>query len=100
MLFDLRLADIYGMHNSAVRTHDTAAGSLLVEFRDRIASEMERKPAVTLRDLAVNGKDLMNAGIKPGREMGRILNSLLDMVIEDPMMNSRERLLAAAAELG
>ena len=57
-----------------------------------------REP-VDLRDLAVDGDDLRQAGITPGPELGKILSSLLDLVLEDPSMNARERLLAEAQRL-
>lgn len=49
---------------------------------------------VSLKDLAVTGKDLIEAGMKPGKEMGEKLHELLELVIEDPEMNTKERLLS------
>ena len=57
-----------------------------------------REP-VDLRDLAVDGDDLRQAGITPGPELGKILSALLDLVLEDPRMNARERLLDEAQRL-
>ena len=54
---------------------------------------------VDLRDLAVDGDDLRQAGITPGPGLGKILSSLLDLVIEDPRTNTRERLLTEARRL-
>lgn len=48
---------------------------------------------VTLKDLAVTGKDLIAAGMEPGREIGQTLNQLLDLVIENPDLNTKEELL-------
>ena len=39
---------------------------------------------VSLKEMAVTGKDLIGAGIKPGPQMGEILNTLLEEVLEDP----------------
>ena len=50
----------------------------------------------SLKDLAVNGKDLITIGYKPGKEIGEILNRLLEMVIEDPELNQKEILLKKA----
>lgn len=56
--------------------------------------------ALTTRDLAVNGHDLMKElGIKPGPKLGEILRALLDDVVEDPAKNQRELLLERAREL-
>jgi tRNA nucleotidyltransferase (CCA-adding enzyme) len=54
---------------------------------------------VDLRDLAVDGDDLRQAGITPGPELGKILSRLLELVIEDPRMNAREKLLDEARRL-
>ena len=98
-LFDLRLADMYGMHNKPVNYKFSAAVDLLVEFKDRIVAELEKNNALSLKDLAVNGKDLIEAGIPAGKKLGLILNHLLDCVIEDPGMNTKEKLLEVAASL-
>jgi tRNA nucleotidyltransferase (CCA-adding enzyme) len=50
-------------------------------------------------DLAVSGADLAEAGIAPGPAVGRILELLLGLVLEDPALNRRELLLARAKEL-
>jgi len=48
---------------------------------------------MTLKDLAINGKDLMQMGMKPGPEIGQILAKLLDLVIESPELNTRDELI-------
>ena len=98
-LFDLRLADMYGMHNKPVNYKFSAAVDLLVEFKDRIVAELEKNNALSLKDLAVNGKDLIEAGIPAGKKLGLILNHLLDCVIEEPGMKTREKLLEVASSL-
>jgi tRNA nucleotidyltransferase (CCA-adding enzyme) len=54
---------------------------------------------VDLRDLAIDGDDLREAGIAPGPGMGRILSALLDLVLDDPRLNTRDRLLDEARRL-
>ncbi|MBO4288606.1 MAG: CCA tRNA nucleotidyltransferase [Lachnospiraceae bacterium] len=54
---------------------------------------------VTLKQLAVTGGDLIKAGIRPGPGMGQILQQLLDRVLEDPSLNTKEQLLPAAVLL-
>lgn len=54
---------------------------------------------VDLRDLAIDGDDLRQAGIAPGPALGKILTALLDMVLADPRENTRERLLDEARRL-
>ena len=54
----------------------------------------EDRECVSLRTLAVNGKDLIAEGIKPGKELGDILQRLLEVVLDDPSKNEKEYLLS------
>lgn len=60
---------------------------------------LEEKQCISLKDLAVTGKDLLGLGMKPGRELGVLLEGLLSLVLEDPSLNTREGLLARAREM-
>lgn len=93
--------ELFSYYN-AVRRADTMAQSdyqreeklANLEAVERIYEEIQRKKeCVSLKDLAVTGKDLIAAGIAPGPEIGRILEMLLAQVIEEPEMNQKERLL-------
>lgn len=57
----------------------------------------ERQPYL-ISHLAVNGKDLIRLGYKPGREIGDTLKKLIDEVIINPDLNNREYLLREARE--
>ena len=46
-----------------------------------------------MKDLAVNGKDLIEIGYKPGKEIGNTLNCLLQLVIEGVCPNEKDELL-------
>ena len=98
-LFDLRLADIYGMRNTPVRLHDSQTAKLLLEFKERIEKEQQKKSVLSLKSLAVNGKDLMEAGIPGGKELGMILNELFETVLEDPAQNKKDTLMAIAKKI-
>ena len=54
---------------------------------------LEKKECVSLKDLAVSGSDLIADGMQPGKEIGIVLNKLLEMVIENPDLNTKETLL-------
>jgi putative nucleotidyltransferase with HDIG domain len=95
-LYDIRLADMYGMWNEAVDIRYSESIKLLIELKDRIKNQLEKQNALTLKDLAVNGRDLMEAGFPSGKELGIILNHLMDCVLEDPQLNSKEALLTIA----
>jgi len=53
---------------------------------------------LTLKDLAVHGEDLITAGVRPGPDVGGMLQRLLGDVLEDPRRNSRDHLLARVRE--
>jgi tRNA nucleotidyltransferase (CCA-adding enzyme) len=55
--------------------------------------------ALKIADLDINGGDLQGIGILAGPKMGQVLNHLLELVIEDPGMNSKELLLDAAKDI-
>ena len=54
---------------------------------------MEAGECLQIRDLAVDGNDLIKAGIQPGREIGAALQMLLDYILENPQDNKKEILL-------
>lgn len=54
---------------------------------------LKRKDCISLKDLQVTGKDLIAAGMKPGREIGEVLNRMLEDVLEEPEHNNQEYLL-------
>ena len=63
-----------------------------------IMDQIEAENAcLTLKDLAVNGHDLMALGLK-GREIGNALNRLLSLVLEDAVPNEKAALMAALQE--
>ncbi|MDO4292844.1 MAG: CCA tRNA nucleotidyltransferase [Eubacteriales bacterium] len=51
---------------------------------------------VSLKDLAVNGRDLIAAGMQPGPQLGEVLQELLELVLEEPERNTREYLMEQA----
>ena len=65
------------------------------ELYDQVVKDAQ---CVNLRTLAVKGKDLIDMGMKPGKEMGEVLQRLLDHVLEHPEDNEKEILLEKARE--
>ncbi|MCQ2590741.1 MAG: HD domain-containing protein [Treponema sp.] len=95
-LFDLRNADMYGMWNEPIEIRYNSAIELLLEFRERIENELKKENALSLKDLKLNGKDLLDLGFEPGKQLGIILEDLLNCVVEDPELNVKEKLLQIA----
>lgn len=56
-------------------------------------SIIEKKQCLSLKSLAVTGSDLIQAGMKPGKELGEMLQLLLHQVLEHPEWNQKETLL-------
>ena len=54
---------------------------------------LEAGDCFRIKDLAINGGDLMAIGINPGKEMGDRLKRCLEAVIENPKLNTKEKLL-------
>ena len=92
-LFYLRIADM-----NATLGHAPDITGLLA-FADRINEELEKDNALTLKDLRIDGRRLIEIGIKPGPGMGKLLDTLLDEVIENPSLNNEEYLEARALSL-
>lgn len=59
---------------------------------------VDKDEAFALADLAIDGNDIIDLGIEPGCEVGRLLNLLLDAVIDGDVANEREALLELAEQ--
>ena len=56
----------------------------------------EKGDCISLKQLAVTGRDMIALGIKPGRQIGEILALLLEQVMKEPGKNERTYLLEQA----
>ncbi len=94
-LFALRKADNIGSGARSPRMYH------LESLWERVQEEIRAASAFSLRDLTVDGNDVMKElGIPPSPRVGQILNELFERVTEDPNLNTREDLLRLARELG
>ena len=93
-LIDHKHADLLGKRGSGGEPPPQAEIDALACFREVV--EQERFSPHRLRDLAIDGNDLIEAGFRPGPQLGRILEGLLDAVVDEPALNTREELLAYA----
>ena len=91
-----------------VRMADTLAQSAyqreeklqnLQDIRSCYEEIMENKQCVSLKELAVTGSDLIADGMAPGKEIGHVLNLLLEQVLEKPELNDKETLLRLRKEM-
>lgn len=56
---------------------------------------LKQQACFSLKDLAVNREDLIAADMKPGKEIGAVLNQMLDLVLNDECANDKDALLKA-----
>ncbi len=92
LLFDIKRADI-----AAQSDYQKQEKLERVDRWQQLYEEIQaRKECVSLKALAVSGSDLIASGWKPGREMGAVLQSLLELVMDKPECNVKEYLLAEA----
>ena len=92
----------------ALRRADLRARGRLVEeglanqqqLEARFDAELRRASALKVKDLAIGGDEVMAAlQLSPGPHVGRILTALLDRVLDDPELNTRDTLLRLASEI-
>lgn len=88
-LFDLQKSDIIG-------SAPPCDFSQLDKMKEDIREILREGLPLEMKDLAVNGTDLIDLGYRPGPLLGSVLNELMEMVLEDPACNQREVLLALA----
>ena len=68
--------------------------------KDILAKVLQKNHCYSLDTLALNGSDLIILGFKPGKNIGVVLNHLLDKVIENPDLNEKDSLIKLAENLG
>lgn len=88
-LIRLKYADLYA-HTKYRWDEKMQKLKSLEEMYQKI--EKDNDP-LSIKELAVNGNDLMKEGIAPGPALGKALERLLEAVLDDPHMNDREKLL-------
>jgi tRNA nucleotidyltransferase (CCA-adding enzyme) len=96
-LIDHKQADLLGKRGSGGEPPPVEEIEVLARFRAMV--QQERSSPHRLRDLAVDGNDLIRLGLRPGPRLGRVLHELLDAVVDEPTLNTRDELLARAKEL-
>jgi tRNA nucleotidyltransferase (CCA-adding enzyme) len=92
--------DLVSLKEADLRGKRVPAAELDAVARLRTLLEAQRSQPHRLSDLAVDGADLIALGYEEGPELGRVLESLLDAVVDEPSLNARNQLLdLARAEL-
>ena len=89
MMFAVKRADILAQ-SSYLQGEKLAKLVYIQKIYEEICA---KKECMNLKDLAVTGTDLIALGMTPGKEIGNLLNELLEIVLEEPERNTREELL-------
>lgn len=92
-LLDIRMADIKAHAEGTQESRIERCNALRMIMNDIIAQEQ----CFSLKNMNVNGDDIISIGVPEGKEVGRILKLLLDEVISGTLENDREVLLSRAS---
>ena len=89
LLLEVKRAD--GMGQDPEKVRDRLAE--LEEIKAKAEQILAERQCLTLKDLEVDGRDVIAAGVEPGPEVGRVLEGLLDRVLSGEIRNERRTLL-------
>jgi len=90
------LEDAWELKKALIKESRSSEKSKSVEIEraeNSVREILQEKPPVSLKDLAVNGKDLIELGYQEGKGIGQVLKELLNLVLEKPELNQKEKLL-------
>lgn len=94
-LFDVKRADI--LAQSEYKRQDKLA---YIDDYEKLYQEIiKRRDCLEVKQLAVTGRDVMALGIPQGKQVGDVLNKLLELTLDDPAKNERQYLLEQAKKL-
>ena len=94
MLIALEKADVMSQNPNVVDERLTN----IEEFEKTVDKVIEEKLCFSLKDLEIDGKDLINTGYEKGPEIGKELALLLELVIENEIENDSKTLIKKAKE--
>ena len=60
---------------------------------------IEKEEAVSIKEIKISGKDIIDLGVSQGKEVGLVLKLIFERVLEDSSLNERELLLKLAKEI-
>lgn len=94
------LSDVTELGALMARVHDGEAAETAARLRERTQQLIGPDTPLATRELALGGRELMaELGLAPGPKVGKILERLLERVLEQPTLNTRAQLLELAGAL-
>lgn len=94
-LLKVRKADILGQKQD----YEQSRIDKIDNIKEILEEVLQEKTCFTLKDLAVNGNDLMSIAYKENKELGNTLDELLQLVIDEECPNEKEKLLEASKSM-
>ena len=95
-LFAIRRCDKSGIGRQTVDSPMSIAFAKAEKLMDE---QLNAEPVFGVKDLAINGRDLIDAGVSQGPEIGRVLDALLEAIVDGDVPNEREALITRAQQL-
>ena len=99
MDYDLLYASLDAMDAAARKNAVLYTQSEVSALRDIAADLQSSQTPLAVSELCISGEDIISAGAKRGPEIGRILNNLLQSVINNETVNTRENLISSARKM-
>lgn len=91
-LFAVKRADVAGQSDY----HREEKNAYITQWQEMFEDMEAKKVCLTKAQMAINGRDLMDMGVPQGKEIGRILDSLYEAVLDNPEWNNKEKLVELA----
>lgn len=88
-LFEIKRADALAQSEYCRKEKLTAINTYKVLYEDI----MEKQQCLSIKELAIGGADLIALGMEPGIAIGETLKYLLEQVLEEPSLNTKEKLI-------
>jgi len=88
------LDDLFALQKADILGHKPPCDITPIEaLQSSINKILQEKHPLSVKDLAITGTDLIMLGFSPGKQLGSTLNYLLDMVLINPELNTKDQLL-------
>jgi len=93
------LEDLFLLQKADILSHKESLDlNSILELQEAVDKILKEKQPLSIKDLAVTGSDLIVLGYSPGKLLGLTLNELVEMVLNNPELNTKEQLLKIADE--
>jgi tRNA nucleotidyltransferase (CCA-adding enzyme) len=95
LIFEVQRADVLAQslyHRQEKLDH-------IADFEQQYRRILEAGQCFKKSDLAINGRDLIELGIPQGKQLGEVLDRLFEQVLDQPELNTREKLLELAHKM-